>query len=105
MSASSSPTRYPSLPSATARFTATVVLPTPPLPLPTATTCAMPGNGCGPCGTCAPICPIYSTSIKPLTLFRACHSNLCRSLGLVILTRSEPEGEEYPHLILRSCLH
>src|SRR3954464_2557122 len=34
-----------------ARFTAMVVLPTPPLPLPTATMLSMPGMGCGPrCG-------------------------------------------------------
>src|SRR6185312_14799091 len=44
-----------------ARFTATVVLPTPPLPLPIATTCATPGRGCGPCGTPCPICPIMSS--------------------------------------------
>src|ERR1035437_2633950 len=62
MSASSSPTRYPRWPSATARFTATVVLPTPPLPLPTATTCPIPGKGCGPCGAPAPICPIQISS-------------------------------------------
>src|SRR5580704_14008156 len=62
MSASINPTLYPSLPSATARFTATVVFPTPPLPLPTATTCATPGKGCGPCGAPAPICPITSPS-------------------------------------------
>src|SRR5271168_165454 len=58
MSASIRPTLYPSCPSATARLTATVVLPTPPLPLPTATTCATPGNGCGPCCAPVPICPI-----------------------------------------------
>src|SRR5437763_9467920 len=32
---------------ATARFTATVVLPTPPLPEPIATMFSTPGNGCG----------------------------------------------------------
>src|SRR6185437_7981336 len=59
MSASIRPTLYPSLPSETARFTATVVLPTPPLPLPTAITYSTPGRGCGPCGAPAPVCPIY----------------------------------------------
>src|SRR5665213_2822393 len=67
MSASSSPTLYPSLPSETARFTATVVLPTPPLPLPTATTYSTPGKGCGPCGAPAPACPI-SISCRPVVL-------------------------------------
>src|ERR1700733_407600 len=58
MSASINPTRYPSLPSETARFTATVVFPTPPLPLPIATTCATPGKGCGPCGAPCPAAAI-----------------------------------------------
>src|SRR5580693_7874506 len=46
-SASISPTRWPSLLSAMARFTATVVLPTPPLPDPTATIFLTPGNATG----------------------------------------------------------
>src|SRR5450432_3907364 len=56
-SASSRPVRWPILASATARFTATVVLPTPPLPEPTATMFLTPGSGNGPgCG--APcVCP------------------------------------------------
>src|SRR5215469_14918022 len=57
MSASSNPTRKPCFAKLTARFTATVVLPTPPLPDPTATTCCTPGSGCGPIG-CCPVCPI-----------------------------------------------
>ncbi len=39
------PTRLPHLASASARFTATVVLPTPPLPAPTAMTFFTPGSG------------------------------------------------------------
>ncbi len=39
------PTRAPSFERATARFTATVVLPTPPLPAPTAITFFTPGSG------------------------------------------------------------
>src|ERR1700722_7525820 len=65
MSAWINPTRYPSLPNETARFTATVVFPTPPLPLPIATTCATPGKGCGPCGAPAPICPIFISLNRP----------------------------------------
>src|SRR5438046_8058802 len=44
MSASSRPTRRPCICSARARFVATVDLPTPPLPLATATTCLTPGR-------------------------------------------------------------
>src|SRR5947209_1440778 len=44
MSASSRPTRHPSCASATARFTETVLLPTPPLPLPTRITLRTPGT-------------------------------------------------------------
>src|SRR5580698_3732121 len=47
MSASIRPTRWPSLESATARLTATVVLPTPPLPEPTATILETPGSATG----------------------------------------------------------
>ena len=39
------PTRLPHFASAIARFTATVVLPTPPLPAPTAMTFFTPGSG------------------------------------------------------------
>ena len=42
------PTRLPDCASATARFTATVVLPTPPLPAPTAMTFLTPGTGARP---------------------------------------------------------
>src|SRR6266404_6135492 len=44
-SASIKPTLWPSFTNASARFTATVVLPTPPLPLATATRFFMPGIG------------------------------------------------------------
>src|ERR1035438_9383583 len=47
MSASISPTRCPIFDSAMARFTATVVLPTPPLPEPIATIFETPGNATG----------------------------------------------------------
>ena len=46
MSASSRPTEAPSRASATARFTATVLLPTPPLPDATAMTFFTPGSSC-----------------------------------------------------------
>src|SRR5439155_23249372 len=46
-SASSRPTLWPSFANAIARFTASVVLPTPPLPEPTAVIVTTPGKGCG----------------------------------------------------------
>src|SRR5688572_10503071 len=49
MSPSSTPTFAPLFDSATARLTATVVLPTPPLPAPTAITFLTPGSGGLPC--------------------------------------------------------
>src|SRR5688572_33023404 len=49
MSPSSTPTFAPVFDSATARLTATVVLPTPPLPAPTAITFLTPGSGGLPC--------------------------------------------------------
>src|SRR3954471_19329987 len=48
MSPSMMPTRLPSFASAMARLTATVVLPTPPLPAPTAMMLRMPGIGARP---------------------------------------------------------
>src|ERR1700691_5338011 len=51
-SASSKPTLFPIFASATARFTDSVVLPTPPLPEPTAIMASTPGNGCGPGAGC-----------------------------------------------------
>ena len=48
MSPSMMPTRLPAFASAIARFTATVVLPTPPLPAPTAMTFFTPGTGARP---------------------------------------------------------
>src|SRR5437764_13377952 len=52
MSASIRPTRWPCWCSARARLVATVDLPTPPLPLATATRCLTPGRAtfCGICG-------------------------------------------------------
>src|SRR6266478_7582808 len=76
-SASSNPTLWPSFANANARFTATVVLPTPPLPLATATRFFTPGigwrSGCcmgaGPGGICflfggtgIPACPRFNQS-------------------------------------------
>ena len=49
-SASSSPTLKPMRASAMERLTASVVLPTPPLPEPTAMMASTPGSGCGPAG-------------------------------------------------------
>src|SRR5687768_4364391 len=49
MSPSRMPTRAPLFDNATAKFTATVVLPTPPLPAPTAITFLTPGSGGLPC--------------------------------------------------------
>src|SRR5688500_3912920 len=49
MSPSSTPMRAPLFDNATARLTATVVLPTPPLPAPTAITFLTPGSGGLPC--------------------------------------------------------
>src|ERR1017187_4616734 len=103
MSASISPTLYPSFPSATTRLTATVVLPTPPLPLPTATTCATPGKGCGPCGVCgapAPICPIQKSPVLRLA---------ATLLGILLVLRSNdhpdrPHEEEHRTQKQRHCL-
>src|SRR5260370_18905763 len=76
-SASSNPTLWPSFAKASARFTATVVLPTPPFPLATATRFFTPGmcwrSGCcigaGPGGICFPFggtgipaCPRFNQS-------------------------------------------
>jgi len=57
MSASSRPTLWPPVASPSARLTAVVDLPTPPLPLATAIMCLMPGSICGAPGPgpgCAP---------------------------------------------------
>src|SRR6202142_2911714 len=45
-------TLCPSFAMASARLTASVVFPTPPLPEPTAIIVSTPGRGCGPCGGC-----------------------------------------------------
>ncbi len=69
MSPSRMPTRLPHLASASARLTATVVLPTPPLPAPTAITFFTPGSGGRPVSgadadrTFAVICTL--TSVTP----------------------------------------
>ena len=52
MSPSSTPTRAPIRASASARFTETVVFPTPPLPAPTAITFFTPGSGGWPFAGC-----------------------------------------------------
>ena len=52
MSPSRTPTRAPICASASARFTDTVVLPTPPLPAPTAITFFTPGSGGWPLAGC-----------------------------------------------------
>src|ERR1700758_464711 len=61
MSASTSPTLWPSFAIAIARFTASVVFPTPPLPEPIAMIAFTPGNACG-CGICCPCAPISNHS-------------------------------------------
>src|SRR5579875_3844610 len=75
MSASIRPTRCPSFARLTARFTATVVLPTPPLPEPTATTYCTPGSACGPIG-CCPVCPIRSLRLCSSSLLTTHYSLL-----------------------------
>ncbi len=63
MSASSSATRLPLWASATARLTATVVLPTPPFPAPTAMMFLTPSTGARAASTCAArTCAVIWTS-------------------------------------------
>ncbi len=67
-SASISPTRRCMLASASARFVATVDLPTPPLPLATARMLRTPGMGCGPrrcCGTGAAVRATFTVPATP----------------------------------------
>ncbi len=74
MSASSRPTRAPSAESASARLTAVVLLPTPPLPDDTAITLATPGSSATPrCTWCATTLLVTSmaTSPTPATDFAA----------------------------------
>src|SRR5271157_2542148 len=76
MSASMRPTRWPRRESATARLTATVVLPTPPLPEPMATILETPGRatGEGMAGECA----IYLIApLKDPVQRELCCSRLC----------------------------
>ena len=66
MSASSRPTRAPSAASASARLTAVVLLPTPPLPDDTAITLATPGSRATPrCTWCAMTLLETSTATPP----------------------------------------
>src|SRR5207244_7826887 len=67
MSQSHKPTRAPVCSSATARFAATVDLPTPPLPLATAKTCLIPGIRIAPMPAPAPAGGAWM-SIKTLAL-------------------------------------
>src|SRR5947209_785184 len=95
------PVRYPSLASATARFTATVVLPTPPLPLPTATTCDTPGKGCGPCGAPAPICPItFSPNLSDVPLVAKRGTHLFLPLRLACPHLAPPSSIFVPALLV-----
>ncbi len=73
------PTRPPHFASAMARFTETVVLPTPPFPAPTAMTFLTPGSGWRPVSgtdadcTRAVICTVMSvTPATPCTAATAC---------------------------------
>src|SRR5208283_3567113 len=77
MSASSSPTLKPRRASASARLTESVVLPTPPLPEPTAMMELTPGIACGPSGSeppeCACICKnviLTNSDVYKLRLYR-----------------------------------
>src|ERR1035437_3097801 len=81
-----------------ARFTATVVLPTPPLPLPTPTTCATPGKGCGPCGTAAPVCPIRKSPLHISAL-----DCLCRHAGISPLNEVKDLSISSLHLLAVIC--
>ena len=66
MSASRMPTFAPSAASASARFTAVVDLPTPPLPLATATMFLTPGTSLTPrCTACAVIFCVTLTVTRP----------------------------------------
>ena len=84
------PTRLPHFASAIARLTATVVLPTPPLPAPTAMMFFTPGTGCrGAVGadrsrTRALICT--STAVTPGTL----HHGRARLVAHLVLHRDTP---------------
>src|SRR5437879_6442497 len=108
-SASSKPTLLPSFAKASARFTATVVLPTPPLPLATATRFFTPGigwrSGCcigaGPGGICSSsgtgilACPLlnqFAINLRP-QLLQTTDTQECLSYSsavalLVLLARS-----------------
>src|SRR5260370_12152590 len=85
-SASSKPTLLPSFAKASARFTATVVLPTPPLPLATATRFFTPGIGwrSGCCMGAGPggICFVYvGTGFHACPRFNQSQSILAHGLG------------------------
>src|SRR5580698_5347825 len=88
MSASISPTRWPSLLSAIARFTATVVFPTPPLPDPTATIFETPGNATGDGMTweCAIIFYSISCNLVRTTLIKRAPDLLRLTANLNLLS-------------------
>ena len=86
MSASSSPTRSPLAARAQARLTATVLLPTPPLPLLTAITCLTPGMGCWGCTWPWPAAPIGAPS-------PGCASSICTSSMPSSFSRAERASE------------
>ena len=82
MSASSNPTLAPSAASASARFTAVVLLPTPPLPDATATIFFTPGNSCTPRCTAwgtTFMLMLTETLVTPATVFAAAINALRKS--------------------------
>src|SRR3990172_4059809 len=87
------PTLPPLFASAIARFTATVVFPTPPLPAPTAMTFFTPGNDCrGPSGPGR-----FAPSRAQLHVHRAharqLHHSRSRLIAHLILHRTRRRGE------------
>ncbi len=98
MSASSTPTRAPWAAQASARFAATVDLPTPPLPEATATIFLTPGNGfSGRCTACAWICEVTSKSTgSPPASRSSCGRSACvRTLGVAPYGKSEAQSDAY----------
>src|ERR1700744_2630338 len=80
ISAAMRPPGWPSLASAVARLTASVVFPTPPLPEPTAMIFDTPGSVCGPGGVC-----ICAMEIPFRPLGRHARSQLALALVLTLL--------------------
>src|ERR1700722_3016631 len=83
MSASMRPTRKPSLAIAVARFTASVVLPTPPLPEPTAIIFDTPGRVCGPggVGACAIREPLFTDWLLAIAHCSCAHAQVRPALA------------------------